>query len=746
MLFKMIRKLLIFTILISAISGQQIDRLCSYSKFEDECNKFHRGNSEVRCVRVQDSVECAQRLINNTADFGVISAESAYHLATVGLDVTVIKELRHVDRSHELYDFQSVVVVPKVYPGGLQNLRSMQYCHPGLHFDRHQRWSERFLKHFDRKVVPYNCSRDGKNPAEIEASALSNFYVSACRPGQWSQSQTEDEMLKQKYFNLCSLCDHPSNCSYADSTQSSHRQALECLRRSEDSVTYVALKEAQDFFAINPSLTNDYAFLCPNGSLDLVTNEKPCVWLTQPWKLIITRSELSVSLKTKLTNWMRAGPNSWEATLRDILTVDSYQITDVTNIVSLRDYINPIRSIPAPSPMCQTTSVWCTTSEDEKTKCDYVAAAALTTGILPVLECSEPRSSTVSCLNDISSGAVDFMGIDSTYGYTARYVYNLTTALYAETETEKYSSVVVVVKANSTFQTLNDLKNAKACFPEFGSIASIAFMNAGKQHKIFRDKNCAMQKVLSTFFSESCMPGSRDAFYDPFITNPESLCELCKTNLIPYKETIDASSEGSSEIEGRDTKIIRPSNDMINCFADTTNRFYGNRGALACLNEVGDVAVVELQKLKEHAKYHRLNPDDFVIICRNNTRASNTGFDIDSDCPLTTIIDGEIVVKRNSSRTTGIVNALSSLDSYLQIDPDFKMYNIFTGIKDLLFEDSSVGLVSPSSNELSPSVQNYINLFKNVETCFGDGGSAGSVTANLILTLSLVLITFIVRN
>ncbi len=160
---------------------------------------------------------------------------------------------------------------------------------------------------------------------------------------------------------------------------------------------------------------------------------------------------------------------------------------------------------------------------------------------------------------------------------------------------------------------------------------------------------------------------------------------------------------------------------------------------------MGDVAVVELQNLAEHAKALKLNPADFTIICRNNSLASYTGFDVDVGCALTQIIDGEIVVKKNSSKTTGIVNALVSLDLYLQNDPDFKMYNIFAGVKDLLFEDSSLGLVSPNSLALSTSVQNYINLFKNVDQCFGDGGSAGSITANLILTLSLVLVTVIVR-
>jgi hypothetical protein len=128
------------------------------------------------------------------------------------------------------------------------------------------------------------------------------------------------------------------------------------MKRSEDSVAYVSLQQAKNFFITNANLKDHYAFLCPNGTTTPVSTEKPCVWLTQPWKLVITPNDLSVTLAKKLGKWMYSGgPNSWEASLRDILTKDSYQITDVTNIVSVRDYINPIRAIPAPNPMCQTT-------------------------------------------------------------------------------------------------------------------------------------------------------------------------------------------------------------------------------------------------------------------------------------------------------------------------------------------------------------------------------------------------------
>lgn len=60
---------------------------------------MQRGNSEVICEFVQDSIDCALKIRNGTADFGVFTAESSLQLASLGWsDLTVVKELRHMDR------------------------------------------------------------------------------------------------------------------------------------------------------------------------------------------------------------------------------------------------------------------------------------------------------------------------------------------------------------------------------------------------------------------------------------------------------------------------------------------------------------------------------------------------------------------------------------------------------------------------------------------------------------------------
>lgn len=100
----------------------------------------------------------------------------------------------------------------------------------------------------------------------------------------------------------------------------------------------------------------------------------------------------------------------------------------------------------------------------------------------------------------------------------------------------------------------------------------------------------------------------------------------------------------------------------------------------------------------DHARDLRLNPDNYRILCRNGTLASRTGFIVDEDCYLTTIVDSEVVVRQSNSSVTDIINTLLSLDRYFIRDPQFKMYNIHGGIKNLIFK-VSCETKSPTSNQ-----------------------------------------------
>jgi hypothetical protein len=334
--------------------------------------------------------------------------------------LTVIKEIRHNERLQEPFDFQSVAIVRSDHQGGVENLRGMDFCHPGLHYERHSRWSEKFLKHFERTVVPQNCSRDGMSVVENEVASLSRFFNAACRPGTWSHIAEEDKTLKEKYPKLCELCDNPGSCSYEDSSATtSHRQALECVRKSSNAITYVALQEAQEFFESNSNIAREFSFLCQNGSTQAIGTNRPCVWLRQPWRVIVSNNEKAISLSQQLSRWM-ATNSGWESSLRQIITPDASTVHAVNAIVRLPDYIAPIRPIPIGIDVCANSIRWCTHSYDEKEKCEVLRMAALTSGIVPNIVCNDAKSDTVSCISDVSSNKADFVGIDSNFGYLAR--------------------------------------------------------------------------------------------------------------------------------------------------------------------------------------------------------------------------------------------------------------------------------------------------------------------------------------
>lgn len=96
-----------------------------------------------------------------------------------------------------------MVIVKASHTGGLKGLKGLNYCHPGLYYDHAERWTERFLKHFERIVTTPDCekaSSESLSPAEIEVSALADFFGSGCRPGAWSNDPTEDQKLSKPFL------------------------------------------------------------------------------------------------------------------------------------------------------------------------------------------------------------------------------------------------------------------------------------------------------------------------------------------------------------------------------------------------------------------------------------------------------------------------------------------------------------------------------------------------------------------
>lgn len=157
--------------------------------------------------------------------------------------------------------------------------------------------------------------------------------------------------------------------------------------------------------------------------------------------------------------------------------------------------------------------------------------------------------------------------------------------------------------------------------PEFGGIASIALINTLKAQNLVNKKECEFGSLLGEYFSDSCIPGSRDVLHDPKGAVPQSLCNLCRTTVapppMPKSENADVLPDDRALEEGAEEEVAAeapveadpaPMEDFTpeelerrtlrgSCAAATTNRYYGNQGSLQCLAELGDVAILEAQYL-----------------------------------------------------------------------------------------------------------------------------------------------------
>lgn len=76
---------------------------------------------------------------------------------------------------------------------------------------------------------------------------------------------------------------------------------------------------------------------------------------------------------------------------------------------------------------------------------------------------------------------------------------------------------------------------------------------------------------------------------------------------------------------------------------------------------------------------------------------------------------GEVVIRANSTKRDGIINALLSFDKYFQIDPDFKMFGTFDGHKNVLFNVSQNGFVIETIFQFILVVSLKITISENSE-------------------------------
>ncbi|XP_034952143.1 transferrin-like [Chelonus insularis] len=704
--------------------AQHMYRLCAPESIsETTCFSLSRGDSQVSCIRVTDSADCAIKLNENKVDIGIFNAEElllAYQFYPNTL--TPLAQLRNREKLKDDFEFHTVAVVPMTFNGneGLAGLKNQGLCHPG--FSESQIWNDYILKFFEKKVYNNECQKE-YTASENEARNLKNFFGKACRPGIWVPDASQDDELKKNYPELCELCDNKSECKYENNIHHGHMGALECLTSGRGNVAYVAYHYVQQYFNLNQSnpmpLINNpgYQFLCPNGSLQPLTKTNPCSWIQQPWSVILTRKDDATEIISSLKEWIvdpLTKSESWKVALSRVIQEDGL-INYFSEPPSLRSYLITGREVELSEKSCGKSIRWCTINKAEMNKCNWVMKEAELLGIEPKFTC-EITNSTFECLQYISKNQSDIMAIDSNYGYLARRLYNLSTVLYVETEKDKNSAVIAVIRERSKLiDNFSDLKDKTICFPDYGGIAWLSFINIVRNKKLIGD-TCDYPKAVAKLLSGACTPGINDTSRSEVKSDFDAVSILCSA-----------------------CPLEKPNST---CSADANvNMYYGDKGALECLKGPGDIAFIELKNIIPQVRVKKIEPSEFRVLCKNESFAEYTGFNVDENCALSVTIDSEVIGRTNNSKVDSMdmTFALLKLEDWLGYRAYsrrvIRIYDSFLPYDDLLFKDSTVGLESKDSE--IKSIMAYKDLFKLVDSC-------RSASVRIFSYLFLILSTLIV--
>ncbi|XP_012287691.1 transferrin-like [Orussus abietinus] len=704
-------------------------KLCAPKTIPDNtCLALQRGG-QVSCHPVEDSSECAISLITGAADFGVFTSEElllAYQFYQTGLQV--ITEVRHEDRAQDEFEFQTVAVVPSNLSVGMdpfEGLKNGGFCHPG--FSDAQVWNDYVLKYFEKRVYGSTCSND-LSVAENEGENLRSFFGKACRPGGWVVEGGTDEILKENYGELCALCDGPDTCSYKNTNNHGHDGALDCLTSGRGKVAYVALSFVQQYFALNHESKGnviDYQFLCPDGGFQPLATKNPCSWIHQPWPVIVAKEDRAADVLDGLGVWLTdSQAYDWTVALKEIVKKNA-KVEHMKKPIPVADYLSRGGDLTVPNRSCGKDTRWCTISELENNKCKWVSQAAVLHGIEPRISCVK-KNSSLGCFREIQEKRAEIIAIDSNYGSIVRQVFNLSTVLYIQTENDRNSVIVAVVREGreNVITSFSDLRKRTACFPEYGGIAWLSFVKAARENKVISD-SCDYPGIVSEFLSGACAPG------------------VSETNHWKSAEDFSEASEGISVL----CSLCPPEKNNRTCSANDENPFYGDSGALECLERTGDIAFVEAKNLNEDIRSGNIEPSNYRVLCKNGSLAQYTGFIVDEHCALSVTIDSEVVSRKSESSVDfeDMTEVLLKIEKWLGYRANslrpIHVYGPFNGTRDLLFKDSASGLEGSSSTV--KSVLAYKELLSHVDACSKAPTAAASALTFSIFLLSTSLHIFV---
>ncbi|XP_028166496.1 transferrin-like [Ostrinia furnacalis] len=494
-------------------------RLCvvegrgSYKRTLKNCPVLDKESSGVECVLGTDRLDCLRRINKGTVDFGAFSPEDLIAAQWAGVDVLVTNELRYRSKPFE----RSVVAVVnrRILSDEPMPVRALlknrTLCHPGSGVDDLRPLSFTLSAYLEFQVLSRDCL-DDLSLAENRVKALADFFGSSCKAGAWVVDKNRDAQLKRKYFSLCAACGS-SSCSANDPYWGSSG-ALACLAEVGD-VAWGELVDIQAYFGLTEprgkSLrppAEKYAYLCRDGSHQPLETPEPCVWLQRPWPVIVAKrraSEAVANLALSLHNNNVTVDPHWRGALAALLEIRSAQPEPLQPPVTPADYLAKARGFR--EAYSQTGCVpprhitFCTTSNLERNKCEWLSEAGAVYGVAPSIQCAIANS-TSECMKAVANGDAHIVAADSNWLMKAERDYNLTAVLHEATPiVDKTHTVVANVLTDSHINKMADLRGKRVAFPEYDGVAWHSVLRYLKNKE---ELSCGDFKG---YFKEICAPG-----------------------------------------------------------------------------------------------------------------------------------------------------------------------------------------------------------------------------------------------
>lgn len=210
------------------------------------------------------------------------------------------------------------------------------------------------------------------------------------------------------------------------------------------------------------------------------------------------------------------------------------------------------------------------------------------------IQCTVPYRSPEACMRDMSleeDNMPNLIVVDAGDLFNGGRYHSLVPILREVYNNNKdfYHAVAVLKKGGlPNLRTLEDLRGTHACFAGVGTQAGWTI----PLYQLIRNKTMPVidcnnpVKSTAAFFGDSCAVNALQNRYNPLGDNSNSLCERCGSNEPGVRCTIK-------------------------------DPYSGFRGALACLQDSGDVAFVKHTSILDN----NLNQEDFELLCLDGSRA-----------------------------------------------------------------------------------------------------------------------------